>query len=167
MFTFNKEFDNMFKEENQFDTQQDSWDSSCFNSSDNFSFSKMNDFSDDNSQCFESTKIYQTKTKSITSSFSGEASPEADEEKPVDIMQSFDISHIKSMIECSSTDLNCFLDSHVFFDIEASTEIKPLGEVKLTTSKRKIRKSPAQIKILKQAYEADDDWKRDMIESLA
>mmetsp|Transcript_36041 Transcript_36041/g.35645 ORF Transcript_36041/g.35645 Transcript_36041/m.35645 type:complete len:168 (-) Transcript_36041:161-664(-) len=167
MFTFNKEFDNMFKEEHQFDTQQDSWESNCFNSSDNYSFSKMNDFSDDNSQCFESTKIYQTKTKSVTSSFSGEATPERVEEKPVDVMQCFDISHIKSMIESSTTDLNGFLDSHVFFDIDASTEIKPLGEVQLTTSKRKIRKSPAQIKILKQAYDADDEWKREIIESLA
>lgn len=167
MFTFNKEYDNMFKEEHQFDTQQDSWDSNCYNSSDNFSFGKMNDFGDDNSQCFESTKIYQTKTKSVTSSFSGEANPERAEEKAIDIMQCFDISHIKNMIESSTTDLNSFLDSHVFFDAEASIEIKPLGEVQLTTSKRKIRKSPAQIKILKQAYDADDDWKREMIESLA
>ena len=167
MFTFNKEFDNMFKEENQFDTQQDSWENSYFNSSDNFSFSKVNDLSDDISQCFESNKIYQTKTKSMTSSFSGDIAEEKVEEKPIDVMESFDICHLKNMIENNTTDLNCFLDSHVFFDIEDATEIQPLGEVQLTTNKRKIRKSPAQIKILRQAYESDDDWKRDLIDTLA
>lgn len=166
MFTFNKEFDNMFKEENQFDSQQDSWETSYFNSSDNFSFEKMNELSDDHSQGFESTVLNQTKTKSVSSDFSEEIQEKV-EEKPADVMESFDICHLKGLIESTSTDMNGFLDSHVFFDIENAAEIKPLGEVKLTTNKRKIRKSPAQIKILKQAYESDDEWKREVIESLA
>lgn len=163
MFTFTKEFDNMFKEENQFE-QQDSWETSYFNSSDEFSLTKL-DFSDSNSQSFDSTKICQTKTKSVCSDFSGEA--EAKPAKAQDVMDSFDISHLKNMISNTQTDMNGFLDNHVFFELEAAAEIKPLGEVKLTTSKRKIRKSPAQIKILKQAYETNDEWKRELIESLA
>ena len=166
MFTFNKEFDNMFKEENQFDSQQDSWETSYFNSSDNFTFEKMNEFSDSHSQGFESTVLNQTKTKSVSSDFS-EENQEKVEEKPIDVMESFDICHLKGLIESTSTDMVSFLDSHVFFDIENATEIKPLGEVTLTTNKRKIRKSPAQIKFLRQAYESDDEWKREVIESLA
>ena len=49
-------------------------------------------------------------------------------------------------------------------------ETQPIAEIKLSTKLgkiSKIRKSPAQVKILKLTYERNEDWNKDQIDALA
>lgn len=166
MFADNKEFANMFTEEKPMNQDNDLWKGTSFICVNEESFNKFINSEDENDLGYESTGMCLSKEKAL-SSYCEDLKPESHEEASSDIMESNEMSSIRNMIDSQATDLNCFLDSHVFFDLEVDCEIQPLGEVTLSTNKRKIRKSPAQIKILKQAYEYNDEWNRDLIDSLA
>mmetsp|Transcript_11639 Transcript_11639/g.13171 ORF Transcript_11639/g.13171 Transcript_11639/m.13171 type:complete len:202 (-) Transcript_11639:76-681(-) len=166
MFSDNKEFDNMFTEEKSFEVK-DMWNGSSLISLKEDSLHKFMSFEDDHSIGYESTGMCLTREKAL-SSYCEDISPVIQkEEVSVNVMESKEMNTIKNMIVNNTTDMNCFLDSHVFFDLECEQEIIPLGEVTLSTNKRKIRKSPAQIKILKVSYDNNDEWNRDLIDNLA
>jgi len=142
----------MFSELKINDFDKDLWKPTTFIGVDEDSFNKFMNSEEDNTLGYESTGMCLSRNKAL-SSYADDLKPSSCESTSSDIMESNEISSIKNMIDSQETDLNCFLDSHVFFDLDFEQQIKPLGEVTLSTNKRKIRKSPAQIKILKQAYE--------------
>ena len=91
MFSLNQEFSNMFKEEAQFHKEINTWDSAFINTKEKFLINKLNEYDEEHAHSFESTKIYQTKSKSISSVYSENTKPVQIAGESQDIMKSFDI----------------------------------------------------------------------------
>lgn len=73
---------------------------------------------------------------------------------------------IHTMASASCTDMNKMIDDLVFGETELNNEI-PLIESKITSSKRKMRKTPQQTKILNTAYAENEIWDKESIATLA
>ena len=118
---------------------------------------------------FNSTKFDGSNTKSDFSNFGDELKPLVVETKSnhADIMDSLDLFRLKNIVNNKETDLNSFLDDYVFDDLECENKINVLPEVQVAANKKKIRKSPAQVRILKSAYEVNDEWSKDLIEDIS
>ena len=169
MFNKNTENEYMFRESNDFSNDAiSSWDSQLF--FDNKEHPLVGgELKDEACTGFESNKNSFTRTKSDFSCFGDELKPIVVDCKSseADIMDSLDLFRLKNMVNNKETNLNSFLDDYVFDDLECEDKIQPLPEVQVTANKRKIRKSPTQVRILKSAYELNDEWNKEIIEEIS
>lgn len=166
----------MFKQESEFENNQDYSFEGPMLSFENYDFfePQMNN-SYFNTELFESRQSVctgESSPNSLTKSQSwgssnGDNNSVVEEEAEQDVLKSCDLLNIKNMVHNTQTNLCDFLDKHVFCDQEFAVEIKPLGTIECATKNKKIRKSPAQTKILKQAYYKNDDWDREFMEKLS
>lgn len=162
------ECESMFREESDF-SNDNSYENCYFFESNNHPLLGLNKC-EEKSQGFESTILRSNDTKSAES-FCDEDLKRSNNKPEIDdkmsVMASLDLFHLKDLINSNKTDLNDFLDDFVFFDMDVPADIRPLGEVQVSASKRKIRKSPAQIKLLKIAYENCDEWNKEYMTCIA
>lgn len=64
-------------------------------------------------------------------------------------------------------DLNLFLEKHIFWEVEDPVEALPSVEFEYWSSKKKMRKTPAQTQALKKAYLQNDTWSDEYILQMA
>lgn len=74
---------------------------------------------------------------------------------------------IEKVDNFDNMDLNLFLDKHIFWEIEDQEEALPSVEFEYWSSKKKMRKTPAQTQALRKAYQQNDTWSEEYILQLA
>lgn len=162
----------MFSDNSIFENNNEYINETPYLSFENFNFSEpemnSNAYSDlydfRNCSSGEMTPNSATKSQSWNSSL-GDNNSVVEEQVQPTFFRSCELQDIRDCIQ--NENLDDVLEKYVFCDLDLATEIQPLGTIECATKNKKIRKSPAQKKILQDAYEKNDEWDKNYMQFIS